>query len=234
MNAVYFKDPKDRSLSPVSMVFVDFDGVILESNEPKSRAIREVLQAFVPSPERAIAIYDANPSLTRHQLIDVVFRQLLMTEPTPERVQPVTEMMNETIHTNVLNSKEVPGAVDFLARYSQWVPIHVVSATPVEQLRRVLEERGFDRYFAGVHGVPPSKAVIMEGILAQGNTPAARAIFIGDSAADHASAREAGIRFIGRDSGSPLGGHPRAVIADFCSIADVLPSEHGATIGIPG
>jgi len=206
----------------LAVIFLDFDGVILESNEPKERAFRQAFEVFGEKAASAMAFSEAHSAITRYEKVDRIFREILHREPTPEVTAPIFARINQLAFENVVASEEVPGALAFLERFGSLVPLHVVSATPIDQLVPVLEARRFTHYFAGVHGVPPPKAETFRRVLSQLGASPSEAVFIGDSASDLEAADAAGIPFLGRDAGKPFGGQPAAVINDFCEIDAVL------------
>lgn len=206
----------------LAVIFLDFDGVILESNGPKERAFRQAFEVFGERAASAMAFSEANSAMPRYEKVDHIFRDILHQEPTPERVAPVLARINELAYQNVVAADEVPGAIRFLERYGRRVPLHLVSATPLDQLTPVLEARRLSPYFAGVQGTPPPKTETFRTVLAALGASPSEAVFVGDSASDLEAAVAVGIPFIGRYAGKSFGGTPAVVINDFREIEKAL------------
>ncbi|NYT06561.1 MAG: HAD family hydrolase, partial [Methanomicrobiales archaeon] len=78
------------------------------------------------------------------------------------------------------------------------VPLYVVSATPEEEIRRIVSSRGLDSYFSGVYGSPGTKAAAIGTILAGEGVPPSSALFVGDAVNDLEAAQATGVRFAAR------------------------------------
>lgn len=77
------------------------------------------------------------------------------------------------------------------------VPCFVVSGTPVEEMRDIVERKGLSPYFSEVHGSPQMKGVIVGDILARHQFAPHRCLFIGDALADYQAAQSTGLHFLG-------------------------------------
>jgi len=118
---------------------------------------------------------------------------------------------------------EVPGAGEFLAEFAPRVPTYLASVTPDAELREIVERRGLTRWFAGIFGFPPhSKRAVVELAIERHGAPRDCVALVGDSNGDLLVAREAGIRFIARDSGLPFEESGLRTHADLARIADVV------------
>jgi phosphoglycolate phosphatase-like HAD superfamily hydrolase len=92
----------------------------------------------------------------------------------------------------------VPGALEFLEKYSKRVKLFIASSTPEEELRYIVKARGLQKYFHGMYGAPSKKSESALRIMEGGRVKKGDALFVGDSAADRAEAENARIPFIGR------------------------------------
>jgi phosphoglycolate phosphatase-like HAD superfamily hydrolase len=98
----------------------------------------------------------------------------------------------------VINVPFVPGAQEFLENYHEKIPLYVVSATPEEELLRIIRMRAMSQYFRKVFGAPRKKTDCINEILVLTGSPPDTALFVGDARNDFEAARASGVRFIGR------------------------------------
>jgi len=77
------------------------------------------------------------------------------------------------------------------------VDMHLVSGTPYDELRSIVEKRGLARFFQSLHGAPASKLGAFREILASGSHNPAGVLAIGDAMTEYLAANELGIAFLG-------------------------------------
>ena len=128
---------------------------------------------------------------------------------------------NEIVLQKVIASTLVPGAVNFLETFSKIVPIYVVSATPVEELEKVLNTLDLEHYFEKIYGIPPSKSKILSNILKETGLRPKETIFIGDTNNDLNAAHANQIPFIARRNSEIFSGPIVHEMNDFRSMNEV-------------
>ena len=132
----------------------------------------------------------------------------------------IAEKFNEIVFQKVIASTPVPGAVNFLETFSKIVPIYVVSATPVEELEKVLNTLDLEHYFEKIYGIPPTKSKILSNILKETGLRPKETIFIGDTNNDLKAAHANQIPFIARRNGQEFTGQY------ICEIDDLFLLQH--------
>ena len=98
----------------------------------------------------------------------------------------------------VIACASVPGSLDFLHQYGGELPLFVVSGTPEDELRDIVQQRKMAPYFTAVHGSPRHKAPIVRELLDVHKLEESRCLFVGDAMTDYRAAEETGLSFIGR------------------------------------
>jgi len=182
-----------------SAVAFDFDGVVLESMEVKTRAFEAL---FAPEgPEAASAIvahHKANGGISRFEKFRYAYREILKRPLGTREEKALGERFNALVEEAVAASEWVSGAREFLEAHHERLPLFVASGAPQEELRRIVEKRGLTLFFRGIYGTPETKEQILMRI-ASGLRCGPEAIFmIGDALSDYEGARKTGTRFIGR------------------------------------
>ena len=200
-------------------VILDFDGVVIESNDLKTQAFGRVFSRFPDHYEAMMAFHHANVFVTRFvKFHHLVVERLGRPEGDPLLDELARDFSRET-QARLSEAPLVPGAQAFLERVSAAVPVYLASVTPQQELESLLAARGLSRYFTGIYGCPPwnKPAAIADILAAVGG--ADDVIFVGDSAGDQRAAAATGVEFIARDSGLPFDAPRPRAFPDMAAIA---------------
>jgi len=90
----------------------------------------------------------------------------------------------------------VPGVAGFTEAHRDAVQMVVVSATPTDALRQIVEARGVHSWFDEVQGSPMPKGEIVGRYLRDRGILPHRALMVGDQISDIEAARSAGVHFV--------------------------------------
>ena len=74
--------------------------------------------------------------------------------------------------------------------------LFIVSGTPEEELRVIVQHRGIGFYFSGIYGSPPVKKEHLERILASYDLSPKEVLYVGDSRSDYEAAKDTGVNFV--------------------------------------
>jgi phosphoglycolate phosphatase-like HAD superfamily hydrolase len=192
-------------LNPVRAVILDFDGVLAESNAEKDAAFEEFF-ALYPEYTAAMRIYhEKNYSTPRREKFVHYVEDLMQRPGDGELIDRMAKKFSELVVNRVIKCPEVPGTTDFLRAFSTRVPLYISSLTPHEELEQIVTARGIRSYMKDVYGNPPhAKSKVVRLVLQREGIAANEAVFVGDSRSDYDVASEAGMIFLGRDSGTPF------------------------------
>lgn len=180
-------------------LFLDFDGVILESADIKTRAFTEMYRPYGDDVlAAALAHHKAHGGISRRQKIRHCHATLLGRTLTVEELDRLALHFSHLVEDAVVGAAWVPGAEALLASLRDRLPMFVVSGTPEVELRRIVARRGIADWFHEVRGSPPEKPPIIRELLADHGLAADRVLFVGDSMTDHDAAAATGLAFVGR------------------------------------
>lgn len=183
----------------IRAVVFDFDGVILESVDVKTRAFEAIFARENPGAvERILAYHKANGGISRFDKFRYAYREVLRRPLGPAKEKSLGERFNTLVEEAVVTAPWVPGAREFLEEHGKRLPLFVASGTPEDELRRIVKRRGLMRFFRGVYGTPATKQDILECAAKETGCPTSALLMVGDSANDFEGARKAGSLFIGR------------------------------------
>ena len=180
---------------PQAIIF-DVDGVLIDSLDIKGEAFA---QAFSDLPERhdeIVAFHQANGGVTRRVKIRSIFTSVFGREPTSNELELRVGAFSANIAAAVVAAPEIRGASLALAEWSGRTPLHAVSATPAEELIRILDERGMSGFFTSVRGWPPRKPDVVKELLDEMGYEPGRCLLVGDSREDLDAAWSAGVHFV--------------------------------------
>ena len=178
------------------IVFLDFDGVILESVEAKEDAYRALFKDYPNRVKEIVAHYRTHAGLPRTERLRQVVGEILGEVVTEERIEHLRKALAAQVARQVKECKEVDGLRKLLQAFSD--RCYVVSAAPEEEVRSSLEERGLARFFIDIFGSPRLKFDVLRDVLSRTGVAAAETVFVGDSINDRRAATRAGVPFVAR------------------------------------
>jgi phosphoglycolate phosphatase-like HAD superfamily hydrolase len=187
-------------MTPIRALILDFDGVVLESNNLKTAAFEKVFARFPEHAAAMMAYHHAHVSESRFEKFRHLAKRLGKAED-----DPVVRELERSFSADMLRLMKacpmVPGALEFLTRVRGSVPVYLASVTPQEELETILRRRGLAACFTRVYGCPPwTKTKAIAEIVAE-TGGAEGVLFIGDSAGDQRAAAALGVPFLARRSG---------------------------------
>jgi HAD superfamily hydrolase (TIGR01549 family) len=179
-------------------VVFDFDGVILESIDVKTRAFVALFDRW-PQHEDAIRrLHLENTGVSRYEKFVRIHRDILGVPLDDEEKERLGREFGRLIREEMLSCEFVTGARELLERLAASYMLFVASGTPEEEMREIVSARGLDRYFEGVYGSPASKAEILRRILGEHQLAAGEVVFVGDALSDYEGARAVDVLFVAR------------------------------------
>lgn len=180
-------------------IFLDFDGVLVESLEIKSRAFRSLYREFGPGVvEKVMRHHRSHEGISRLDKIQHCHREFLGIDLTERELAALGRRYSCSVEDRVVACDWVAGAPEFLEHYHRRAKLFVASGTPQGELRSIVDRRTMGGYFAGVYGSPRRKEAIAAEALREHGLAAEKALFIGDAMADYQAAHTLDMAFIGR------------------------------------
>lgn len=186
------------SAGSLRAVVFDFDGVILESVEIKTRAFAALFERWPEHRDEIVRLHLENAGVSRYEKFVRIYREILDEPLAKGELERLGEQFSRLVYDEILGCDFVPGAHEFLERLARDNRLFVASGTPEEEMRDIVGRRGLARFFAGVYGSPASKGEILRRILREEELAPNELVFVGDAVADYEGAREAGVPFIAR------------------------------------
>lgn len=188
-----------NNLLSYQAIFFDFDGVLVESTNIKTLAFRTLYKDFDDDVRDAVVAHHlAHEGISRYEKIRHCHKEFLGIRLSEDELGSLAERYSVLVKEAVVECESVPGALDFLESYSGKLPIFVVSGTPGQELREIIDRRGLGGFFTAVCGSPRHKAPIIESLLDEYGLDGPTCLFVGDAMTDYLAAAKTGLQFIGR------------------------------------
>ncbi len=188
-------------MSAIRVVILDFDGVVIESNDVKTDAFRRVFEKFPEHTEAMMAFHHEHVSVTRFEKFKYL-QVLTGRQDDPSFVDELAAVFSRHVRRGMQDAALVRGAEAFLREITAHRPVYLASVTPEDELKDTLDHHRLHHWFTGVYGCPPwTKPGAIRDILIQESVPPSETLLVGDSAGDQRAARETGVRFVARNSG---------------------------------
>lgn len=187
---------------PEGIIF-DFDGVLIESVDVKTRAFISLYSQYGPEVvEKVVAYHLEHGGVSRFEKFRHFHRAFLGKELGKDEGSALGARFSQLVEDAVVASPWVAGAREFLELHHEKIPMFIASGTPDPELKRITARRAMSHYFISIHGAPATKAEIIARILREQDLPSRKVLMVGDSMADYEGAVGAGARFVARITAS--------------------------------
>jgi phosphoglycolate phosphatase-like HAD superfamily hydrolase len=136
--------------------------------------------------------------MSRFEKFRHYYNDILHMPVSEDQLLKLGEEFSDLVLTKILAAPFVGGASETLLKLvAERVPAFVVSGTPDEEVKFIIEKRGLFGYFQEVHGSPRYKDEILREIIGRRGYEPADCLFLGDAMTDYKAARAVGTRFLG-------------------------------------
>lgn len=183
----------------LSAVVFDCDGVLIESNEVKTRAFGRTVETYgQEAGERLVAHHLENGGVSRVHKFQWFFREVVKAPLTDETLNGLCDRFTGLCIDAVLDAPLVAGARECLDFLSDRLPLFVASGTPEQELKDILTQKGLAPCFNGIHGTPPEKRYLLEQIISENRLAPSQVLMVGDASTDLDAAQYNNTLFYGR------------------------------------
>ncbi len=165
-------------------IFWDFDGVIKDSVEVKTRAYVQLFQPFgVQVAERVRKHHEVNGGMSRFEKLPIYLNWSGVT-PTEAKVREYCDKFSQAATQGVVDSPWVDGVERVLRNKNRNQIYVLVSATPQAELEWILQQLQITDCFEAVYGAPNKKGDAIKEILNSKQLNSQSCLMIGDATAD--------------------------------------------------
>jgi phosphoglycolate phosphatase-like HAD superfamily hydrolase len=183
-------------LNAKQVVFWDFDGVIKDSVVVKSRGYEKL---FLPYGREVVSRvnkhHEDHGGISRYKKIPL-YLSWAGELASPHQVQAFCDRFSKLVQQAVIDSPWVPGVQEYLRANCVQQCFILITATPQEEIEKILNMLNIACCFREVHGAPKTKATVVNDVLKRLNFASEQALVIGDSGADLEAAEDNNVAFL--------------------------------------
>ena len=178
-------------------IIFDFDGVLAESVEIKTKAFYAIYHKHGEEiAQKVVLHHKENGGMSRYEKFPYYHKSFLNKQLSINEIEILGEEFSKLVVDGVINSNEVPGALWFLKRYKEECNYWIVSATPTYEINEIIYKRNLSQFFIKIYGSPNTKISIVKRIINENNLELGNTVFIGDAMSDYNAAIKNSISFI--------------------------------------
>ncbi|MCX5696355.1 MAG: HAD hydrolase-like protein [Candidatus Omnitrophica bacterium] len=183
----------------IKAVIFDFDGVLAESVDIKTRAF-----AFLFEKEgkdcvrKVVAYHNANSGVSRFIKFRHIYADILKRRLDEKMFKRLCAQFSGLVMNEVIKTPFVAGARPFLTRNASRYELFVASATPQKEIKEIIKRRKMSGFFKGIYGSPRDKSSIVKKIMKEGGFSPGEVAYVGDALSDYQAALKNRVNFICR------------------------------------
>jgi len=184
------------NLDGYRVLFWDFDGVIKDSVDVKTKAFIKLFEEYGEGISTKVKEHHlANGGMSRFEKFPL-YASWVGKELSNEQLQEYSVRFSKIAFQGVLNSEWVPGVERYLRDNRHNQTFVLVSATPHDELNAILESLNLKNCFELVYGSPITKREAIKNSLVSLSVPASECLLIGDARADMDAAYANNVNFL--------------------------------------
>src|SRR2546426_9709656 len=126
----------------LAAIVLDFDGVILESVDVKTRAFRRLFAAYPEQQERVVRLHLENGGMSRYEKFRRIYSEFLHQALPDDEMARLDREFGALVAQEIEACPFVHGARHFLERRAAEYPLFIASGTPEGELQAIVARRG--------------------------------------------------------------------------------------------
>jgi phosphoglycolate phosphatase-like HAD superfamily hydrolase len=176
----------------------DFDGVICDSVDVKTKAFATLYQAYGNEiRENVVAYHLAHGGISRFEKIKYFQTELLGKPVTEEEIKNLAEKFADLAKEKVIQSPFLPGAFEFISENYKKIPQYICTGTPEAEIEEIVARKKIAHLFNAIYGAPKKKTAIIKQVLVETGLVPDDILYFGDALTDYDAAAECKIPFVG-------------------------------------
>ena len=184
----------------IKTILWDFDGVIAESVNVKTEAFRDLYLEYGDDvANKVVEHHLAHGGVSRFEKFKIYHKDFLNIEISEEGVQELAGKFSDLVMKKVIASPYIAGVKEFLEKYKDSYQHFVISGTPHDEMKKIVNEKGLSHLFLDVMGSPKTKTEWINELVAAKKIEIETSVFIGDATTDYKAACNTGTKFVLRE-----------------------------------
>lgn len=184
----------------IKTIFFDFDGVIADSLDVKSKAFYRMYEPYGQDIAQKVEQHHLdNGGMSRFEKFRYYHKTYLGIEISDAKVQSLATEFSDLVVEGVINAPFVAGIVEFLENNYIHYNCLIITGTPTDEMIHITDKRGIKHYFKGIYGSPQNKDHWVKLLLSQDALIPSECLFVGDALSDYHAAVNNKVPFILRE-----------------------------------
>ena len=185
----------------IKNIFFDFDGVILDSVDCKTRAFEDMYMQYGQEIANQVKKYHLeNGGVSRFEKFRYWHKKHLEVEITNEQLNNLSEEFSSRVVDQVVKSGEIKGSLYFIKKNYQKYRFWIITGTPTTEMNQVADKIGITPYFIGIYGSPEKKKHWVDHLLKKHQLHPNETLFLGDATTDFEAAQYGKLHFVLREA----------------------------------
>lgn len=179
-------------------IIFDFDGVICDSVDVKTKAFASLYASYGPEIEQMVINYHLNHGgISRFKKIQYFEENFLNRKISEKEIEEKANLFAKIVKEKVINSNYLPGVLDFIKEMSKFVPLFICTGTPQFEIIEITEKKEINLFFKEIYGSPTEKKTIISTILNKYKLSSSEVVYFGDATTDQIATKAFDMPFIG-------------------------------------
>jgi phosphoglycolate phosphatase-like HAD superfamily hydrolase len=181
------------------VIFWDFDGVLMNSNEIRDLGFVRVLSDYSKQEiDQLLKYHQKNGGLSRYVKFRYFFEEVLGENISEDEIYNWSEKFSVIMKELLVDeSLLINETIQFVKKEYENREMHIVSGSDQSELRYICKQLDIAKYFDSINGSPTSKNELVESILKKENYSLEECVLVGDSVNDKVAAKINDIKFMG-------------------------------------
>lgn len=184
----------------IKAIFYDFDGVIKESTDIKSKAFYDLYIEFGKEIAQKVEQYHIeHGGISRYEKIKYWHKTHLNIDISEEELQIWAQKFSDLVLQKVVESPYVKGALNAIRGLSDQYQQYIITGTPQNEIEQICEDLEITHLFKQICGSPKNKIKWCNELIPQIGLTNREIVFIGDATTDYDAAQHHQLHFILRE-----------------------------------
>jgi phosphoglycolate phosphatase-like HAD superfamily hydrolase len=184
-------------MKKIKSIVFDFDGVIKESVDIKTKAFSDLYSQYGKRIlNKVLNHHLQNGGVSRYNKIKFYHKNFLKIKLSDIELHKLTNQFSEIVLYKVIEAPFVNGAKSFIKNNCKKYTMFISTGTPTHEIHQIIKKNKIDHYFTAVFGSPESKIDHLNQIINKWKINKEEMVFIGDSITDRNASNHYGIKFI--------------------------------------
>ena len=183
----------------INTIFFDFDGVIVESVDIKTKAFVRLFERESEDVVKKVVEYHLNNTgISRYEKFKYIYKEILNRSLDNDEFQRLCGKFAGLVMEAVVLAPYVKGAKEFLENFVSKYRFFVVTATPQEEIDVIIRRRAINHFFKATYGAPTKKSDAVKYTLSKLQIKSNNTVYVGDAMSDYIAAKDNSVNFVAR------------------------------------